>query len=109
MTHAALVDTDHQISKPKEEYPLTVREAAKYLGVSPQTVYLWVEQLANLRPARKLTANDAISRRCRCGKTQRPVQASRPAAAGVERDLEMAVACVQATFFEHLSPTDESA
>jgi hypothetical protein len=31
-----------QISTPKEEYPLTVREAAKYLGVSPQTVYLWV-------------------------------------------------------------------
>ena len=51
MTHAALVDTDHQISKPKEEYPLTVREAAKYLGVSPQTVYLWVErkQIPHLR------------------------------------------------------------
>jgi excisionase family DNA binding protein len=51
MTHAALVDTHHQISKPKEEYPLTVREAAKYLGVSPQTVYLWVErkQIPHLR------------------------------------------------------------
>src|SRR5437660_11591496 len=33
--HVAL-DTDQQISTPKEEYPLTVREAAKYLGVSPQ-------------------------------------------------------------------------
>src|SRR4030088_2254735 len=25
------------------EYPMTVREAAQFLGVSPQTVYLWVE------------------------------------------------------------------
>ena len=51
MTRAAFVDTDQQISKPKEEYPLTVREAAKYLGVSPQTVYLWVErkQIPHLR------------------------------------------------------------
>jgi len=34
-----------------EEYPLTVRQAAKYLGVSPQTVYLWVErkQIPHLR------------------------------------------------------------
>ncbi|MGC2333064.1 MAG: helix-turn-helix domain-containing protein [Candidatus Acidiferrales bacterium] len=29
-----------------DERPLTVREAAKYLGVSPQTVYLWVERRA---------------------------------------------------------------
>ena len=51
MTRAALVDTDQQISKPEEEYPLTVREAAKYLGVSPQTVYVWVErkQIPHLR------------------------------------------------------------
>jgi len=51
MTRAALVDTDEQHLKPKEEYPLTVREAAKYLGVSPQTVYLWVErkQIPHLR------------------------------------------------------------
>jgi excisionase family DNA binding protein len=51
MTRAALVDKDQQISKPQEEYPLTVREAAKYLGVSPQTVYLWVErkQIPHLR------------------------------------------------------------
>ncbi len=51
MTHAALFDTDEQILKPNEEYPLTVREAAKYLGVSPQTVYLWVErkQIPHLR------------------------------------------------------------
>ena len=34
-----------------EECPLTVRDAAKYLGVSPQTVYLWVErkQIPHLR------------------------------------------------------------
>jgi excisionase family DNA binding protein len=44
MSHAALIHIDQQISRPKEEYPLTVREAAKYLGVSTQTVYLWVER-----------------------------------------------------------------
>ena len=26
------------------EVPMTVREAAKFLGVSHQTVYLWVER-----------------------------------------------------------------
>lgn len=31
-------------STPDNEYPVTVREAAKFLGVSPQTVYLWVER-----------------------------------------------------------------
>jgi excisionase family DNA binding protein len=33
------------------EPPLTVKEAAKFLGVSPQTVYLWVErkQIPHLR------------------------------------------------------------
>lgn len=33
------------------EIPLTVKEAAKFLGVSPQTVYLWVErkQIPHLR------------------------------------------------------------
>ena len=33
------------------DYPLTVKEAAKFLGVSPQTVYLWVErrQIPHLR------------------------------------------------------------
>jgi excisionase family DNA binding protein len=35
----------------REELPLTVRDAAVYLGVSPQTVYLWVErkQIPHLR------------------------------------------------------------
>ena len=34
-----------------DELPLTVKEAAKFLGVSPQTVYLWVErkQIPHLR------------------------------------------------------------
>ena len=34
-----------------EDRPLTVREAANFLGVSPQTVYLWVErkQIPHLR------------------------------------------------------------
>ena len=33
------------------EYPMTVQEAAKFLGVSPQSVYLWVErkQIPHLR------------------------------------------------------------
>lgn len=35
----------------QEELPLTVRSAATYLGVSTQTVYLWVErkQIPHLR------------------------------------------------------------
>ncbi|MGI9074185.1 MAG: helix-turn-helix domain-containing protein [Bryobacteraceae bacterium] len=34
-----------------DEMPLTVRDAARYLGVSVQTVYLWVErkQIPHLR------------------------------------------------------------
>ena len=33
------------------ELPMTVRDAAQFLGVSPQTVYLWVErrQIPHLR------------------------------------------------------------
>ena len=39
------------LPKAVDECPLTVKEAAKYLGVSPQTVYLWVErkQIPHLR------------------------------------------------------------
>jgi excisionase family DNA binding protein len=38
-------------ASPREERPLTVRDAALFLGVSPQTVYLWVErkQIPHLR------------------------------------------------------------
>ena len=34
-----------------DERPVTVKEAANFLGVSPQTVYLWVErkQIPHLR------------------------------------------------------------
>jgi excisionase family DNA binding protein len=42
------------VPRPREqpvELPMTVKEAAKFLGVSPQTVYLWVErkQIPHLR------------------------------------------------------------
>ena len=42
---------DKRILISEDEYPLTVREAAKFLGVSQQTVYLWVErkQIPHLR------------------------------------------------------------
>jgi excisionase family DNA binding protein len=35
----------------REDFPLTVRDAAAFLGVSVQTVYLWVErkQIPHLR------------------------------------------------------------
>jgi excisionase family DNA binding protein len=51
MTRNVLAEFDQMGSTISEEYPLTVREAAKYLGVSPQTVYLWVErkQIPHLR------------------------------------------------------------
>jgi len=51
MTRGAFVELEKERPTLFEEYPLTVREAAKYLGVSPQTVYLWVErkQIPHLR------------------------------------------------------------
>ena len=51
MSHQTLVAPRGGSSTVLEECPLTVREAAKYLGVSPQTVYLWVErkQIPHLR------------------------------------------------------------
>ena len=51
MSHQTLVETRGGSSSVLEECPLTVREAAKYLCVSPQTVYLWVErkQIPHLR------------------------------------------------------------
>ena len=39
------------MKKDTSDYPMTVRDAARFLGVSPQTVYLWVErkQIPHLR------------------------------------------------------------
>jgi excisionase family DNA binding protein len=51
MNQLTLVKAHENLSTPHEACPLTVREAAKFLGVSPQTVYLWVErkQIPHLR------------------------------------------------------------
>jgi len=51
MNRAALIATEERSWTRGDQYPLTVREAAKFLGVSPQTVYLWVErkQIPHLR------------------------------------------------------------
>jgi len=51
MNQRLLLDPNGIVVLHPEEYPLTVREAAKYLGVSPQSVYLWVErkQIPHLR------------------------------------------------------------
>ncbi|HXQ35704.1 MAG TPA: helix-turn-helix domain-containing protein [Anaerolineales bacterium] len=51
MSQQSVVDSLERTSNLPEDNPLTVREAAKFLGVSPQTVYLWVErkQIPHLR------------------------------------------------------------
>jgi excisionase family DNA binding protein len=51
MRREILVDLEPNRPTSIEDYPLTVKEAARYLGVSPQTVYLWVErkQIPHLR------------------------------------------------------------
>jgi excisionase family DNA binding protein len=51
MNREPLVELTLESTRLLEEYPLTVRQAAKYLGVSPQTVYLSVErkQIPHLR------------------------------------------------------------
>jgi len=51
MNQPVLVEPKESVTRHPEEYPLTVRGAAKYLGVSSQTVYLWVErkQIPHLR------------------------------------------------------------
>ena len=48
MTPAAV---EHPHTAVAEELPITVKEAARFLGVSSQTVYLWVErkQIPHLR------------------------------------------------------------
>jgi excisionase family DNA binding protein len=51
VSHTTIDVPNPKPSSPEDEFPITVREAAKFLGVSPQTVYLWVErrQIAHLR------------------------------------------------------------
>ena len=51
MKQGVSVDLPQENSAVPKDSPVTVREAAKYLGVSPQTVYLWVErkQIPHLR------------------------------------------------------------
>jgi excisionase family DNA binding protein len=51
MGHSVVVNSDPSVSPSGEDYPMTVKQAAKFLGVSPQTVYLWVErkQIPHLR------------------------------------------------------------
>ena len=51
MTNTAVRASEIPAGPGRDANPLTVREAAKFLGVSPQTVYLWVErkQIPHLR------------------------------------------------------------
>ena len=51
MNQQTFTEPKDNLASPHQERPLTVREAAKFLGVSPQTVYLWVErkQIPHLR------------------------------------------------------------
>ncbi|HVB54989.1 MAG TPA: helix-turn-helix domain-containing protein [Candidatus Acidoferrales bacterium] len=51
MNQTAIAVPDLKPAPAGDEIPMTVREAAKFLGVSQQTVYLWVErkQIPHLR------------------------------------------------------------
>jgi len=51
MSKPILVDTAGPIASSGDDRPWTVRQAAQFLGVSPQSVYLWVErkQIPHLR------------------------------------------------------------
>ena len=51
MNEKTLLEVEAGLPARRDDRPLTVREAASYLGVSPQTVYLWVErkQIPHLR------------------------------------------------------------
>jgi len=55
MLHASHEETTSDTAteaRPRDlDYPMSVRDAAQYLGVSAQTVYLWVErkQIPHLR------------------------------------------------------------
>ena len=51
MQSTLATNSKHRERAISDERPLSVREAARFLGVSPQTVYLWVErkQIPHLR------------------------------------------------------------
>jgi excisionase family DNA binding protein len=51
MTRDTLLQDNVHSSTESADRPLRVKDAAEYLGVSPQTVYLWVErkQIPHLR------------------------------------------------------------
>ena len=51
LTNEIAMSTATLFTTAREDLPLTVRAAASFLGVSPQTVYLWVErkQIPHLR------------------------------------------------------------
>jgi excisionase family DNA binding protein len=51
MTRETILQIDRHNSTPSDDRPLSVKEAFRYLGVSAQTVYLWVErkQIPHLR------------------------------------------------------------
>jgi excisionase family DNA binding protein len=51
MSKTNCIDATDPIALSGDERPWTVQQAAQFLGVSPQTVYLWVErkQIPHLR------------------------------------------------------------
>jgi excisionase family DNA binding protein len=51
MSKANRTDATGSVAPSGDEHPWTVQQAAQFLGVSPQTVYLWVErkQIPHLR------------------------------------------------------------
>jgi excisionase family DNA binding protein len=51
MPSTAVTTAEYREQTPQDDRPLSVREAATFLGVSRQTVYLWVErkQIPHLR------------------------------------------------------------
>jgi len=51
LSPSSVRETTDNLGEPTDDRPWNVRQAAKFLGVSPQTVYLWVErkQIPHLR------------------------------------------------------------
>jgi excisionase family DNA binding protein len=50
-TRTTWPDPRSEFRSPQADLPMSVKDAARFLGVSPQTVYLWVErkQIPHLR------------------------------------------------------------